>query len=875
MGEKFHRPPRLPSWILFRFLPEAENPFIGGDFDEIYNGIRERQGKRAACRWYWVQLISWIPLILFHSFRWSLTMFKNYLKITLRNLRRQKGYAFINIAGLSVGIACALLIILVVQFEFKYESHHENAGRIYRINVEHTQLERTFRSTYSPVPLAPAMSEEVPEVTHFSRMAELRQIPVAHEDRKFYEDNVRFVDPGILEMFTFPLVSGSKETALTDPNSIVITEDMAVKYFGREDPLGKTLVLFNSMSLKVTGVMKNHPGYTNIRPDFLVPIEKVRAIAGDDFFQNWLSQQLASYVMLAEGHSAAEVEAKIQDAFERHVRADDGRVLTLDQLNRMHLFSDTEATGNVSSLYILLAVGGLILLAACINFMNLATARSAKRAKEVGMRKVVGAARRQLIRQFIGESMVYAAISMVFALVLAYAFLPVLNSLTGQAVEFGDIFQTQFLAGIAGIYLLVGFLSGSYPALFLSAVQPTKILRSTFEAGTQGVLFRKILVVVQFAISIILIVSTLIFGRQLNFLLNKNLGFAKDGIVVIRNDRTTFRRDLQPLRSELLSDPRILGVTGSLMLPSSIGMYNTVTWEGATDNQEISIMHNRVDYDFLDTFEIELVAGRNFSPEFLGDTSAFSDASVPENSRSIIINEEAARQFGWEDPINKNVIQVYGAERYYYKVVGVIRDFHFSSLRQSIQPLKLFLSTDDNRYVSVKIGMEGLTATLEFIKEAWKQIFPEAPFEYFFLDQVLERRYQSEASLKRLFTYFSGLAVFIGCLGLLGLASYAAERRSKEIGIRKVLGASCPQLVILLSKEFTRWVVVANVFAWPVAYFALRSWLRGYAYRISLNAQLGFFILAGVLALAIALITVAFQAVKAALSEPVKTLKYE
>lgn len=875
MGKKFHSPPRLPRWILYRFLPESENAFIGGDFDEIYNSIMERQGKKKACRWYWIQLMYWIPLILFHSIRWSLTMFKNYLKITLRNLRRQKGYAFINIAGLSVGIACALLIILVVQYEFKYESHHENAGRIYRINVEHTQLERTFRSTYSPVPLAPAMYEEVPEVTHFARIAVLRQIPVAHEDRKFYEDNVRFVDPGILEMFTFPLVSGNKETALTDPNSIVITEDMAVKYFGREDPLGKILVLLNSMSLKVTGVMKNHPGYTNIRPDFLVPIEKIRAIAGDDFFQNWLSQQLVSYIMLAEGHSAADVEAKIQGAFDSHVRADDGRKLTLDQLKRMHLFSDTEATGNVSSLYVLLAVGGLILLAACINFMNLATARSAKRAKEVGMRKVVGAARRQLIRQFIGESMVYAAISMVFALVLAYAFLPVLISLTGQAVEFGDIFKIQFLAGLAGIYLLVGFLSGSYPALFLSAVQPTKILRSTFEAGTQGVLFRKILVVVQFAISIILIISTLIFGRQLNFLLNKNPGFAKDGIVVIRNDRSTFRRDLQPLKSELLSDPRILGVTGSLMLPSSIGMYNTVTWEGATDNQEISIMHNRVDYDFLDTFEIELVAGRNFSPEFLADTSAFSDASVAENSRSIIINEEAVRQFGWEDPIGKNVIQAYGAERYYYKVVGVIRDFHFSSLRQSIQPLKLFLSTDDNRYVSVKIGMEGLTATLKFIEEAWKHIFPEAPFDYFFLDQVLERRYQSEASLKRLFTYFSGLAVFIGCLGLLGLASYAAERRSKEIGIRKVLGASSPQLVMLLSKEFTRWVVVANVFAWPVAYFALRSWLKGYAYRISLNAQLGFFVLAGALALAVALITVAFQAVKAALSEPVKTLKYE
>ena len=481
----------------------------------------------------------------------------------------------------------------------------------------------------------------------------------------------------------------------------------------------------------------------------------------------------------------------------------------------------------------------------------------------------------ELIIQFIGESLIYALISMLLALVLVHFFLPILNSLTQQTMEFGDLLQTRILAGIAGIFLLVGFVSGSYPAFFLSAVQPTKILRSTFETGTKGVLFRKILVVVQFAISIILIISTMIFGRQLNFLMNTSLGFQKDGILVIRNDRNTYRRSLQPLKSELQADPRILGVTGSLMLPSSIGMYNSVTWEGATDNQEISIMHNRVDYDFLDTFEIQLAAGRNFSPEFPSDTREGSDESVEENSRSILVNEEAVRQFGWEDPIGKKVIQVFGAERYYYKVVGVIKDFHFTSLRESITPLKLFLSTNNNRYVSVKIPLDNVNQTLKFVEGTWKRIFPDVPFDYFFLDSIFEQRYQSEASLKRLFEYFSGLAVFIGCLGLLGLASYSAERRSKEIGIRKVLGASSPQIVMLLSKEFTRWVIVANVLAWPAAYFAMRSWLGGYAYRINLNTQLGFFLLAGVMALAIALLTVAFQAIKAAQADPVKTMKYE
>jgi putative ABC transport system permease protein len=803
-------------------------------------------------------------------------MFKSLLKITLRNMARQKGYTFINIAGLSVGIACGILIVLVVQYEFKFESHHENASRIYRVNIAHTQLDQTYRSTYSPVPLAPAMRDEIPEVTHFARIAEFRQTPISYEDRRFYEDGLRFVDPGILEMFTFPLVAGDRATALKEPNSIVITEEMAIKYFGQEDPLGKTLLILHSMSLKVTGVMKNHPGYTNIDPDFLVPIEKIRTLAGDEFFQNWLSQQLASYLMLSDGHSASEAEAKIQDAFNRHVREDDGRVLSLDQLSRMHLFSDTQPTGNINSLYILLAVGGLILLVACFNFMNLATARSAKRAKEVGLRKVVGAARRQIIRQFMGESLAYSTISMAFALFLANTFLPALNRLTGQSVEFSDIFRTIILIGTGGIYLLVGFLSGSYPALFLSSVQPIKVLRRNFESGKQGVLFRKILVVSQFAISIILIVSTMIFGRQLNFLLNKPLGFTKDGILVIRNDRSTFRKDLQPLKTELSSDPRILGVTGSLSLPSSIGMYNTVTWEGAADNQEIAINHNRVDFDFIDTYGIELVAGRKFSPEFPADIAVDSDQRGPENSQSIIVNREAVRQFGWEDdPIGKKVIEVYGEERNYNTVVGVIEDFHFNSLRQSIRPLKLFLSLDNNRYVSVKIRMEDLNETLKFIEGAWKRIYPEVPFDYFFLDRIFEQQYRSEASLKRLFEYFSALAVFIGCLGLLGLASYAAERRAKEIGIRKVLGASSSQIVTLLSKDFARWVILANLFAWPAAYFAMRSWLAGFAYRINLSAQWGFFALAGIMALVIALLTVASQAIKAALSDPVKILKYE
>jgi putative ABC transport system permease protein len=488
----------------------------------------------------------------------------------------------------------------------------------------------------------------------------------------------------------------------------------------------------------------------------------------------------------------------------------------------------------------------------------------------------VGAARRQLIRQFIGESMIYSAVSIFLAFLLSSAFLPILNSLTGQVVEVKDLFSAEILAGIAAIFLLVGFLSGSYPALFLSAFRPAIVLRGTLKGGIRGAMFRRILVVIQFAISIILIISTMIFGRQLTFLLNKPLGFEKDHVVAIRNDRNSIAQDLQPFKSTLLSNPRIGGVAGSLMLPSSIGMYNEVTWEGAVNEEIIAIMHNRVDYDFLDTYEIELVAGRNFSPEFPSDLPpASSSDQGGEYARSILINQEAARRFGWEDPIGKIVIQTFGDQRFNYKVIGVIKDFHFSSLRYSITPLKLFLSTNNNRFISVKMRSEDVVGTLKFIEETWNQFYPNTPFEYFFFDSVFETRYQSEASLRRLFEYFSGLAIFIGCLGLLGLAAYSAERRTKEIGIRKVLGASSPQIVMILSKEFSRWVLVASLIAWPIAYIAMHSWLKGFAYRISINNYLVLFVLAGAVALGIALLTVGFLAARAALADPVRALRYE
>ncbi len=808
-------------------------------------------------------------------------MFINYLKIAWRNIRRHKGYSFINIAGLSVGMACFLLILLFCQYEFSYEQHHENADRIYRVNVEQQLTDRVFRAQTSPVPLAEALYNEFPEVIDFTRFESLPTFLVQYENRRYYENGVILADSGVLDMFTFPLISGDKNTALKDPHSVILTEEMAIKYFGDQDPVGKFLILNNNyiknMSVMVSGVMKNHPKNSNVQPDFLVPLLALKGIAPEDgYWDNWISQQILSYILLPEGHSVAEMEKKIAEVFDKHKREDDKRMLKLEQFKQMHLYSSIENTGDIRTIYIFLATGLLILLIACVNFMNLSTARSSSRAKEVGMRKVVGAKRSQLIKQFFGETFLFSVSSMFLALILVYAFLPSLNNLTGQFIRFEDIGRVWIISGLIGIVVLVGLFSGSYPAFFLSAFQPVNVLKGIFKTGSKGSVFRKILVISQFSITIALIVCAFILGRQLHFIHNRDLGFKKDQILVITNNSVEGRQNIQPFKTALMQNPRILGMTGSLQLPSSIGMYNNVTWEGAPEGKKIELMHNSVGYDFLDTYKIELIAGRDFSPEFPTDQRNTPGASGDfPNSGAVILNEEAVRRFGWEDAVGKKVIQTFGDSRFYYTVIGVIKDFHFSSLKFAIQPMNLFLSLDSNRYISVNIQNQDIPGTLSFIEETWNTINPNYPLDHFFLDSVFERRYRSEERLLRLSGYFSTLAIFIACLGLFGLASFAAEQRTKEIGIRKALGANVSGIVVLLSKEFTRWVLVANIIAWPLAYLAMYSWLRGFAYRINLNSQIGFFLIAAVGALFIAWITVSFQAVKAATSNPVDSLRHE
>jgi len=803
----------------------------------------------------------------------------SYIKSALRAVRRGRGLAVINIAGLSIGLAAFTLILLFVQYEFRYEKHHVNAGLIYRLIIEQNLGGRVFRTQTSPVPLAEAIRAGLPEVEDFTRFFPRGRIIVGRGDRRFVEEGFNFCDPGALRMFTYPLIKGSQEKALAGSSSAVITAAVARKYFGDENPIGQTLNLDfgTSVDVTVTGVIADHPPTTDFAPKILCPLELLRAVRpnSETFFDNWYSNQIFSYILVRKGQDLATLERKIIALIRPHLEEGEKKKVLLESLATAHLrpLDPPEGGGIGKVLTIFLVCGILVLVTACINFMNLATARSAARAREVGLRKVVGATRRQLIRQFLGESLAYAIVSLAVAVMIAILALPLLNRLTGQFIAQSDLGRSGAIPILLGAAVLAGLLSGSYPALYLSGLKPVRVLKNRpGERGAKGAPLRKVLVVVQFTISIILIISALIFGRQLRYIQNKPLGFEKDRILVLRVPSGPAVRDLAPLKAALRRDPRIADVSGSEQLPSSIGMYNDVTWDGAGPDEKIELMFNRVDCDFLDTFGIKLIAGRNFSPEFPGDSA---DGATAQSARGIILNEEAVRRMGWSDAVGRQVIQDYPDGRTYMKVVGVVGDFHFASLRTAIQPMNFFLSTRQNRFVSIKIQGEDLPGAVGFVESAWKNLYPDFPLDSFFLDTVFDRYYRSEQRQRELFGVLSLLAVFIASLGLFGLAAHAAEQRTKEIGIRKTLGASTTGIVRLLSWEFTRWVLAANLLAWPAAYLFLYRWLQGFAYRIELSAQLEWFMLAGCLSLIIAWLTVGAQAVKAASANPVRSLRYE
>lgn len=806
-------------------------------------------------------------------------MFHNYIKTALRNIFKHKGYSLINIIGLSIGMACCLLILLYVQDELSYDRYHKNADRIYRV-IEEVRLEGVGEESSSmPFPTGDTLPLEYPEAIEAAVRFFNFQLPtmsIEYGDsgqKRFNESRFFFADVAVFQVFSFELVDGDPKKALTEPNTVVITQAMAEKYFESEDPIGKILRWQNSVDMRITGVVKNTPHNSHFQFDFLASFATLPRLYGGSLPQTWYWNPCWTYILLKEGASAEKLAARfpalVQEYFPESIK--DKVVIKLQPLVDIHLYShlDYEITPNshIAYVYIFSGIAVFVLLIACINFMNLATARSANRGREAGMRKVLGAFRIQLVRQFLGESVFLCIIAALFSILIVELSLPVFNNFSGKALSANYLSDGRLLLGLILITLIVGILSGIYPAFFLSGFNPVRVLKGTLARTGKSTAFRKILVVVQFAISIILIIGTIICFQQLGHLRNSRLGFNKDQVIMLPAYGTRLARWYEGFRERILQDPHILYVTAMEDVLGAKFQTGSFIPEGTTETNMQQIPLLVVTFDFIETFNMEMVSGRSFSRKFPTDIT-----------QGIIINESAAKGFNWspEEALGKRLRQ---QNDLVLTVVGVVNDFNYTSLALPITPFILEMPRNAGqlsgrvRYVAVKISGANIQKTLAFIKSNWEEVVPYRSFEYFFLDDELDKLYDAEEKMGRVFSAFTLLAIIIACLGLFALASFTTELRTREIGIRKVLGAQVSGIVILLSKEFAKWVLIANVIAWPVAYLIMQSWLDGFAYRIGIG--LPTFLLATMLAFVIALMTVSFQAVKAALADPVNALRHQ
>lgn len=799
-------------------------------------------------------------------------MFKNYFKTALRNISKHRVYSVFNIIGLATGMAVFVLILLYVQYELSFDRHHENAKQIYRVVTENPGNYYLGSNQYgtTPPPLAPTLMTEYPEVLSATRIASRGGILVACEEKSFLEERVHFCDPQTFEIFTFDFIRGNPQTVLQDPLSIVLSEKMADKYFGDQDPMGKVLRFDNALDFVVTGVFEDMSKNSHFTMDFIVPFESITK-TGVSNLQSWSNNSCYTYFLLQEGADADDLEAKFPALIDKYAGDDiwswkgqKTRYL-LQPLTKIHLYShinfEISANSDIKYVYIFASIAFLILIIACINYMNLATARSAQRAKEVGMRKVVGALRIQLIRQFLGESIVLAFISLLVTVAIVDVCLPVFSLFVERELSFKVIENLPFLLGILAIVLFVGLFAGSYPALYMSSFRPVSVLRGAYSRSLKGRGMRNVLVVTQFVISITLIISTVVVRNQLHFVKNKDMGYSREQIIVLTIYDRNLRKKMETLKTELKRHPNISQVSSG-NLPNHINSQTLVDWPGKPEDVDAPIYVGVADYDFVDLFEIAIVEGRNFSREFPADANG-----------AFLLNETAVEALGWDSPLGRELYHWGNKNRPPRKVVGIMKDFHMHSLHLEIKPLYIFLDPDYHWNLSIKVKTIDLPQTIGFIEEKMKEFSPRYPFTYQFFDDIFDRAYRAERRIGTIFSVFSLLAILIACLGLFGLASFTALQRTREIGIRRILGASVSDIAYNLSQEFSKWVVMANVIAWPVAYFVMNRWLQSFAYRIHIGIFT--FVFAGIVALAVALLTVSLQTIKAATANPVDALRYE
>jgi putative ABC transport system permease protein len=808
-------------------------------------------------------------------------MLRNHLKIALRNLIRHKQTTLINVLGLSVGMAACIVILLFVQFELSYDRFHENADRIYRISREwHNENgETNLHLGHLAPPFAPMLANDFPEaIEQTVRMVHDDRIVLAYEERDIVMEEARFffAEPSIFQVFSFPLVQGDAATALSEPNSIVITESTAQRYFGDENPIGKVLMYATEAPLKVTGISRDVPANSHFQFDMLASFATLENYFGEEAMStNWGDNFVSTYVLMAEGYDPQSLEARFPDFIDRHLSpAADGTpvsqrdFLHLWPLTDIHLHSqldsEIEDNGNISYIYLYTIIAGFLLIIACINFINLSTAQAGRRAKEVGVRKVVGAGRHLLIGQFLSESLLIALFSLAVALIIVELSLPFFNTFVGQSLSVNILENTFVVLLLGSIVLVVGVVAGSYPAFFLSSFMPSKILKAGSVPRGRHAGFRSGLVVLQFTISIILIIGVFVIEKQLTYVKSKPLGFDPKNLLVLPVNETVGQQ-YEQLKARLLQHPGISEVTLTSRVPS--GSLLDAMGASAEVQQEMKDINYRlanveVDHDFIPSFDIRLVAGRDF------DVNRASDST-----EAFILNETAVSRIGWasaEEAVGKKLN--YGSRKGY--VIGVVEDFHFESLHQPISPILFQITTGLRRYsMVVRADDKATDEVLSHLQEQWSYLMPGYPFDFFTVSEGFDEQYAKEDKLSQVVLLFSGLALFIAALGLVGMASFVAEQRTKEVGIRKVLGASVGQILLLLTGSFSKLVLIAFVIATPLAYLLMDRWLANFAYHDTLGISI--FLLAGIVALLVALLTVSAQTMRTATQNPVDSLRSE
>ncbi|MGD2034501.1 MAG: ABC transporter permease [Bacteroidales bacterium] len=790
-------------------------------------------------------------------------MIKNYFKIALRNIKRYSAHSILNISGMAIGMACTILLLLWVQDEWSYDKHFKNADNIYRVIENPNPSEDEAPFAISSSPLAGILKKDYPEIIRSSRYKTV-VLYLKKGDEYSEEKYVAAVDTDFLKMFNIEFIRGDVHTALDAPHNIILTEKMARKYFGNEDALGKTLQFADHIKT-VTGVVKSFPHNTHIGFDILVPFEWLKEI-GEPVKEWWF--RCYNYIELYEGKDSKLVDEKIRDIVKKHNTEWNAEIF-LQNIKKIHLFSsrkythDVKGQGDIIYVRILAIIAIFILVIACINFMNLYTAQSSRRAKEIGIRKVTGANKRKIVMQFLGESLLIIFVAQLIAIILVELSLPAFNHLTGK--QLAIYFKGSGLyIGLIAVLLFCSLLAGSYPALYLSSLNPSEIVKGIINKNPGNTKFRRVLVIFQFSVSILLIICTLTVGNQLNYMQNKDMGINKNSIGYFIFPTYGGDPKLETLKKELSNNPDIIGVTRAQFTPFNIETtLNNLVWSGKQKGDEVLFYNLAADMDYLKTFQLEMVKGHFFSPEYATD------------SFGIVINEKAAEVMGFENPLEE-LVRIYN---YSIPIIGVMKDFHFKPLHYPIEPLIINIGPSNlvnkgtSNTIFIRMRPDHITSTVSYIEKTYKSFHPPLPLEFHFLDEDFDNLYHTEQRISKIFAYFSLLAIIISCLGLIGLSTFITRRRTKEIGIRKANGAKSVDIFSLLSKEYILLVFVSFVIASPVAWYSMNKWLHSFAYRITMG--LWVFALSGTMVLLIMLLTVSLQSLKAARKNPVKALRYE